>query len=225
MSGYVCPLCGSKIDVSTITELTYCPFCKRRILVSDVERGNLSIELISSLSGSELDEIIKNMSFIELDKLELASRMGSVKASIEAGSYYLKINEYKKAKMHFDLAANRDIPDGKYASMVCSLETDENLDSLKVLYDIKQFNDLFLYYLSQETINKLKSIIDDEINAWKLTASIANAIASAKSIQPSPETEPEYQRYIPPDEESTETREGIMGCGVTGTFWGMGYNS
>lgn len=224
----ICPECGAKIKLNCNIDYSYCPVCTSRIQVNDAKRGNLSKDLIEALSGSELDAIIRDANEIDIDKLEIASRNGSVVATIKAGSYYLSKSDYTNAKTYFDIANSKGIPDGRYGSMVCNLKIGDSDDNEKIMNSIKRFNMSSLKYFTKEDLNILKDIIDDEQYTLELAESIKNLILAT-----TPKSSPEptysghtYGGYVPPEEENGKEKvTGIMGCGVTGTFWGMGHNS
>lgn len=223
-----CPVCGEIIELKCNAEYAYCPICTSKFSVIDAKNKNLSKGLIEALSGSELDFIIKDATEIDIDKLKLASQKGSVAATIKAGSYYLSKSDYTNAKTFFDIADSKGIPDGRYGSMVCSLKTGDSSNNETIMNGIKRFNMSSLKYFTKEELNILKDIIYDEQNTLELAESIKNLILAT-----TPKSSPEptysgytYGGYVPPEEEnSKEEVTGIMGCGVTGTFWGMGHNS
>ena len=177
----VCPECGERIKLYSNAEYSYCPICTSRIRVTDAKKGNLSKALIEALSGSELDTIISTVSDIDIDRLEIASRKGSVIALIKAGSYYLQKNNYSEAKKYFDITASHNIPDGKYGSMVCSLYTDTNVDTQQVLNEITRFDVSSFKYLSKDTINRLRNFIDVKQKTWELQKSKTRHIESETS--------------------------------------------
>ena len=225
MSAFICPECGSRIDVSTKMDYVYCPVCTEKISADDLKKGNLSKDLINTLTTKEIDAIITGGAVFNDEALKFAAEKGSVNACMELASRYVLKSDYTSAKKYFSIAALKNIVDAEFGVLVCDLEEDDHFEDnfKRLMQSIKRIDQKSFRYFSKKTIDELNRIVSYKQSIWDISYSLA--VAASNVNQPESDYEPDYPRYIPPIEESNEERSWIMGCGVTGTFWGMGYNS
>lgn len=158
----VCPECGEKIKLSKKMEYGYCKTCTSKLKFADAENRNLSIELLKSLSGAEIDKILNDNKYFNVEKAEIASDNGSIRGSIYMGDYYLvKMEEkYTDAKKYFERATLNGILDGEYGSKFCDIGievknfTDNSEKRIKKLIsELRKTDKSKLKYISDDCLD------------------------------------------------------------------------
>lgn len=221
MSGFICPMCGSKIDLSTRMKYVYCPVCTEKILSDDIKNGVLSQGLISQLNANEIDSVITDASLFSVDLLEAAANKGSVIACMELASRYVLKSNCVAAKKYFRTVAAKGIPDAEFGILVCDLdENDYDNNFHRLVERAKGFNQNSFRYLSQKTLNELNRIVDYKKAIWDLSYSFATVANTVNTPQPQPEVY--YPVYQEPVKERSFTEGGPTGCGIGGSFCGCG---
>ena len=228
MSAYICPECGSRIDVSTKMDYVYCPVCTEKVSADDLKKGNLSRALINALTAKEIDAIITSGTEINVEALTIAAEKGSVNACMELASRYVLKNDCAAARKYFLIASRYNIADAEFGILVCDLEADDRFEDnfKRLMQKIKRIDQSSFRYLSKKTLDELNRIVSFKQNIWDISYSRAKAKATANQSNPKyePDPTPYYPRYIPPVEESAEEKSWIMGCGICGSYCGTSYN-
>lgn len=163
----ICPECGQKTKLSKKMEYGYCNICTSKISLKDAENRNISIGLISSLSGKEIDDILIDDKNLDMDKAEVASERGSNIASLFLGTHYFMKDDYKKAKVYFGRSAAQGVPDGKLATFINEIGlSTQDLDTFseeyvqEMLKQAKAIDQSKLKYLSKNTIRVFNNSIE-----------------------------------------------------------------